>query len=107
MNNEEDTLPIGTALQWAKEISKLPNESFTISFFPYSRKKGLASSSLVTKEGCTHRAQLPRDKFSIDSDNFFLFKDSDGKECMCYKVLIRYMGFPQDKYKLHKISWYE
>jgi hypothetical protein len=24
---------------------------------------------------------------------------------MCYRILIRYMGFPQDGFKLHKINW--
>jgi hypothetical protein len=24
---------------------------------------------------------------------------------MCYRILIRFMGFPQDGYKLHKINW--
>ena len=36
----ETTMSGIVALQWAKEISKLPNGCFTIAFFPYSRQKG-------------------------------------------------------------------
>lgn len=101
-----ETTMIGiVALQWAKEISKLPNGCFTIAFFPYSRQKGEASGKLAVKEGCTFRTQLPEERFSIDSENFFLFNDGNGDPKMCYRILIRYMGFPQDGYKLHKIDW--
>lgn len=101
----ETTMAGITALQWAKEMSKLPDGCFTIGFFPYSRQKGEASEKLVVKEGCTFRTQLPSERFSIDSENFFLFNDGDGNPKMCYRILIRYMGFPQDGYKLHKIDW--
>ncbi len=93
------------AMQWAKEISKLPDGCFTIAFFPCSRHKGEASATLTVKEGCRWRTQLPEERFSIDSDNFFLFTDADGEPKMCYRILIRYMGFPQDGFKLHKIDW--
>ena len=101
----ETTMTGIVALQWAKEISKLPNGCFTIAFFPYSRQKGEASGKLAVKEGCTFRTQLPEERFSIDSENFFLFNDGNGNPKMCYRILIRYMGFPQDGYKLHKIDW--
>ena len=93
------------AMQWAKEISKLPQGCFTISFFPCSTKKGEASSKLMTKTGCKFRAQLPQERFSIDSDNFFLFTDADGEPKMCYRILLRYMGFPNDNFQLHKVDW--
>ncbi|MDR2917625.1 MAG: hypothetical protein LBV74_22770 [Tannerella sp.] len=102
-----DTMHIAKAMNWAKEISKLPDGCFTIAFFPYSRQKNEASDKLVVKEKCKYRSQLPKEQFSIDSDNFYLFTDSDGEPKMCYKILIRYMGFPQDGYKLHKIIWYD
>lgn len=93
------------ALQWAREISKLPDGDFTLCFYPYSRSKGLASDRLVVKEHCKYRRQLPEDKFSVESENYFLFTDENGEAKMCYRILIRYMGFPQDGYKLHKINW--
>lgn len=93
------------ALQWAREISKLPNGHFTLCFYPYSRSKGMAGDGLVVKERCKYRTQLPQDCFAVDPENYFLFTDSDGEPKMCYRILIRYMGFPQDGYKLHKIIW--
>lgn len=93
------------AMQWARELSKLPDGCFTIAFFPYSRAKGTASARMVTKAGCKARAQLPADRFSVDSDNLFLFADGDGNPKACYRILIRYIGFPQDGYKLHKVDW--
>lgn len=93
------------ALQLAKEISKVPQGSFTVAFFPYSRTKGTASEKLTIKERCKVREQLPEDIFSVDSDNYFLFTDGNGQPRMCYKYLIRYMAFPHDGFKLHKIKW--
>jgi hypothetical protein len=93
------------AMQWAKELSKLPNGFFTIAFFPCSRQRGVAIPELTIKEKCKWRIQLPEERFSIDSDNLFLFTDNNGEPKMCYRILIRYMGFPQDGFKLHKIDW--
>lgn len=93
------------AMQWAREISKLPQGNFTLCFFPYSRAQGLAGDGLVVKKHCKYRTQLPEDRFAVDSENYFLFEDEHGEPRMCYRILIRYMGFPQDGYKLHKINW--
>ena len=101
----ETTMTGPHALQWAKEISKLPDGCFTIAFFPYSGQKGEASDKLIIREGCKFRTQLPHERFSIDGENLFLFSDAGGEPKMCYRILIRYMGFPQDNFKLHKIDW--
>lgn len=93
------------AMQWARELSKIPDGCFTIAFFTCSRTKGVADTKLCVKEGCKWRTQLPHERFSVDSDNLFLFTDGNGEPRMCYKILIRYMGFPQDGFKLHKIDW--
>ena len=93
------------ALRLAKEISKLPDGYFTVSFYPYSRSKGVASRKLTVKEKCKFRAQLPQERFQVDSENYFLFTDNDGNPRTCYRILIRYMGFPHDNFKLHKIKW--
>ena len=94
-----------SALQWAREISKLPEGHFTVCFYPYSRARGMASSAMIIKENCKYRKQLPNEKYQVDSENYFLFTDGDGDPRMCYRILIRYMGFPNDNYKLHKINW--
>lgn len=82
------------AFRIAKEISQVPDWTFTIAFYPYSRAKGITSNQLTIKEGCTWRKQLPSDKFSIDADNYFLFTDGEGNPRMCYRVLVRFMIFP-------------
>lgn len=93
------------ALQLAKEISKLPDGCFTIAFYPYSKSRARASAKLTVKARCKARTQLPEETFQIDSDNFFLFTDEKGEPKTCYRILIRYMGFPHDNFKLHKINW--
>lgn len=94
-----------TALQWAREISKLPDGEFTLCFFSYSRQKGEASERLLVRRHCKYRTQLPGERFAIDGENYFLYTDEHGDPKMCYRILIRYMGFPQDGFKLHKIDW--
>lgn len=93
------------ALHLAQEISKLPDGCFTIAFYPYSKARSTAVARLNIKERCKARTQLPADRFQIDSENFFLFFDENGEPKTCYKILIRYMGFPHDNFKLHKINW--
>jgi hypothetical protein len=41
----------------------------------------------------------------VASENYLLFTDSEGRPRACYRILIRYIGFPHDGYKLHKIEW--
>lgn len=63
------------AMQWAREISKIPQGDFTICFFPYSRIQGMAGEKMIVKEHCKWRTQLPQDCFKVDAENFFLFED--------------------------------
>ncbi len=93
------------AIRLAQEVSKVPDGTFTIAFFPYSRAKGEASDRLKVLKGCKTRAQMPRDRWEIDGDNYFLFQDAEGNPKTAYRILIRYMGFPQDNYTLRKIKW--
>ena len=48
MKTIEDSTTISgpIAMQWAKEISKLPDGHFTVAFFPCSRNRGMASDKL-------------------------------------------------------------
>lgn len=93
------------AMQWARELSKLPKGDFTLVFFPYSRKRDEASDVPVIREHCKWRTQMPQEKIDINSDNLLLFTDGNGQPRMCYRILIRYMAFSHDGYKLHKINW--
>lgn len=97
-----------TALQWARELSKLPDGDFTLCFFPYSRQKGEASAQLTVKEHCKWRPQANSDQMlepKIDQENLLHFTDQDGNPRTCWRILIRYMAFSKDNYILHKINW--
>jgi len=94
------------AIKLSSEISKLPDGEFTIAFYPYNRTKGVASDKLRVIEGCKTRTQLPQDIWQVSSDNYFLFQDKDGNPKTCYRVLMRFIGFPQDDFELRKINWF-
>ena len=94
------------AIRLAQEVSKLPDGSFTIGFFQYNRTKGKALSELRVLENCKTRAQLPQEQWGVESDNYFLFTDQKGEPKTCYRVLVRFMGFPQDGFKLRKVNWF-
>ncbi|WP_289054171.1 hypothetical protein [Carboxylicivirga marina] len=100
------TIKVIDAIHLAKEISKLPDGCFTISFFPCNLTKDSASDKLRTIKGCKVRTQLSRTRFQHDGDNYFLFEDADGNPKTCYVSLIRYMGFPQDNYQLRKVIFH-
>lgn len=93
------------ALKLASEVSKLPDGTFKIGFFKYNSSKEQASDKITIVEGCRTRTQLPDDVFSRDSENFFLFQDKDGNPKTAYKILIRYIGFPDNDFELRKIDW--
>jgi hypothetical protein len=105
MDDKAITLTGIHAMQWAREVSKLPDATFTLAYYPYSRTRNEASAELKVATGCKWRTQLPKERFSVDAENLLLFTDGDGNPKMCYRILIRYMGFPNDGYQLHKIQW--
>ena len=93
------------ALEWARELSKVPEGCFSIAFYPYSHKQRRAGVTLRVLSGCKVRKSLPDEAFSVGSENYFLFQDKAGNNKMCYKALIRYMGFPHDGFALRKVEW--
>lgn len=95
------------AITMAETVSKTGGD-FTLSFFPFSRKrKPEGEVHLRTYERCTCRRPLPHDKFDIDGKHFFLFLTADNKPKACYRVLIKYIAFSTDGYKLKRVIWYE
>ena len=48
---------------------------------------------------------MPDEKVLVAGDNLFLYTDKDGQPRQCYRILIRFMAFPNDGYKMHKIDW--
>lgn len=102
-----DTIKGLSALEMAEAVSKMGGD-FTIAFYPFSRKKQRQGvSELRVMEKCSCRKPLPKDKFDIDGKHFFLFSDSKGSPKSCYRVLIRFMAFSNDGYKLRRVLWYE
>jgi hypothetical protein len=93
------------AIRLAEEVSKMPDGTFKIAFYKYNRLTGEASAELRTFEGCKTRKQMPRERWEIDGDNYFLFQDSEGNPKTAYRYLIRYMGFPNDNFQLRKVQW--
>ena len=93
------------AIRKMQSVCRLPGGCFTIAFHKYNRTKGEASPRLEVREGCTTRPQLPQDVFQISSDNFFLFQDKEGDPKTCWRVLLRFVGFPPE-FKLQKVNWF-
>jgi len=94
-------------MQRAEAISKMGG-SFTISFLPYSRKKKNPETvELKTYERCSLRTPLPHDRFDVDGKHYLLFQTEDLQPKSCYRILVRYIGFSDDNYKLKKVIWYE
>lgn len=94
------------ALRKMEALTKM-GKAFTISFFKYSRRRGEASDTLETYSNCICRLPLPAEKFSFDGWNLFLFTTETGEPKMCYKYLIRYVGFPEDNFSLVKVKWFD
>lgn len=93
------------ALSLATEISKLPDGRFTIAFFKYNAQTGEASDKLRILKGCRVRKQLPGERWKRHAENYFLFEDADGNPKTAYRILIRFMGFPNNNFKLRKLEW--
>ena len=102
-----DTIRGTDAISMAETVTKTGGD-FTLGFFPFSRKKPVAGKVQLKICGhCTCRKPLPHDRFDIDGKHFFLFLDEDQQPKACYRVLIRYIAFSTDGYKLKRVIWYE
>lgn len=80
------------------------DNTFTVAFFKYNRTTGEASDKLTIRSGCKLRAQLPKEQFTEDSENYFLFSDENGDPKTCFRMLLRFVGFPPDERELIKIK---
>lgn len=102
-----ETIKGTDAIAMAEMVSKAGGD-FTLSFFPYSRKQKMPDRvAMKTFEHCTCRKPLPHDRFDIDGKHFFLFLNAAQEPKACYRVLIRYIAFSTDGYKLKRVIWYE
>ena len=96
------------ALQRAELISKMGG-SFSISFFPFSRKKPAIDPDAPRKtlQNRTMRLPLPHDNFDIDGTQFFLFTTDNDQQQDCYRVIISNIGFSDENFKQYRVPWYE
>ena len=92
------------AIRLAQEVSKVPDGTFNIAFFPCNLATDKASDQLRTITGCKTRKQLPQDKWEADGDAYFLFQDADGNPKTSHRILTRFIAFPPN-FKLRKIEW--
>lgn len=103
-----DTINGMDAVRKAEMVSRAGG-TFNLAFYPYSRERTRLSGRLELKlmTGCSCRKPLPHDKFEIEGKHYFLFTDDGCNPKMCYRNLIRYIGFPDNNYRLTKVIWYE
>lgn len=99
-----DTIKGTDAIRLAQEVSKLPDGSFNVAFYPCNLASGEASAELRTIKGCKTRKQLPQNKWEADGDAYFLFSDADGKPKTSHRILTRFIAFPPN-FVLRKINW--
>lgn len=102
-----DTIRGTDAIKRAEAVSKTGG-SFSLAFFPFSRKRSRGEvSELRSLSGCTMRLPLPQEKWELKGKHYFLFLTQDGKPRSCYRALIRYIGFSNEDNKLYRVIWYE
>ena len=90
---------------FAKLLNSFKTEAESLGYDITFISGSMGKNRMSTYEHCKYRKQLPQERFAVDGENYFLFTDANGEPRMCYRILIRYMAFPNDGFKLHKISW--
>ena len=100
-----DTISGGEAISRARNLKLVQGSWFTLLHLTCNMKTG-ACGELRKYERCRVRPALREDTFKMDGDMYFTFEDLEtGEPKMCFKRLMRYIGFPPD-YKLLKIDWF-
>ncbi|MDR2130545.1 MAG: hypothetical protein LBP56_05180 [Odoribacteraceae bacterium] len=103
---EQEYIPATEAIQRMRLISKVEDAYFTLVHLTYNHKTG-AGGETRKVERCRLRPSLPDGVTRIDPDHYLTYVDGSMDEPrMCFKKLIRYVGFPPD-YKLLKVNWFE
>lgn len=103
---KEKTISGAEAIRRARNLKLVPGASFTLLHLTCDFKTN-ESGVLRKFDRCRVRPSLREDTFRMDGDMYFTFEDlSTGDPKMCFKKLMRYIGFPPD-YKLLKINWFD
>jgi hypothetical protein len=93
------------AIRRARNLKYVPGASFTLIHLTCNFKTKECGKT-VKIEHCRVRMALKEDTFHLDGDLYFPYEDVDtGDAKMCFKRLMRYIGFPPG-YELLKIDWY-
>jgi len=101
----QKTISGADAIRRARNLKYVPGAAFTLIHLTCNFKTG-KSGETVKYERCRIRPTLKEDTFQYDGDLYFTYEDMDtGEPKMCFKRLMRYIGFPPN-YELVKINWY-
>jgi len=93
------------AVRKARELKYIPGTTFTLIHLTCNLKTKKCGETVKT-ERTRVRPALKEDTFQMDGDLYFTYEDVDtGEPKMCFKCLMRYIGFPPD-YELLKIDWF-
>ena len=93
------------AIRRARNLKYVPGATFTLIHLTCNLKTQRIGET-VKHERCRIRPALKEDTFQFDGDLYFTYEDLDtGEPKMCFKCLMRYIGFPPD-YELQKIDWF-
>jgi len=103
MENQQ-TISGPEAIRRARNLKYVPGAVFTLIHLTCNLKTRKCGET-VKHEQCRVRKALNEDTFQLDGDLYFTY-ESDGEPRMCFRRLMRYVGFPPD-YKLLKINWYD
>ena len=93
------------AIRRARNLKYVPEAAFTLIHLTCNLKTKKCGEVSKT-ERARVRPALKEDTFQLDGDMYFTYEDMDtGEPKMCFKRLMRYIGFPPD-YELLKIDWF-
>ena len=104
MENQK-TISGTEAIRRARNLKYIPGAFFVLIHLTCNLKTKKCGETAKT-ERCRVRPSLKEDTFQLDGDMYFTYEDlSTGEPKMCFKRLMRFIGFPPD-YELLKIDWF-
>jgi hypothetical protein len=104
MENQK-TISGTDAIRRARNLKYVSGAAFTLIHLTCNLKTK-ESGQVVKHERCRIRPALREDTFQLDGDLYFTYEDMNtGEPKMCFKRLMRYIGFPPN-YELLKINWF-
>ena len=93
------------AIRRARNLKYVPGATFSLIHLTCNLKTK-ECGKLSKTERCRVRLALKEDTFQLDGDLYFTYEDADtGEPKMCFKILMRFIGFPPD-HELLKIDWF-